>query len=169
MKPLKRRIGTTIPIQFEVLTYGEPLPLDGREISVFLVDPLGSSTSVDFTVTDGNVVSFTCQGKVQQELGTYRVEVYENKDQDGQKVFDMDVFTLVHRSKYESDPVLSNDEPVDFGSCNLSFGGKSAYEIAVDHGFEGSVEQWLDSLRPKAPEFSIALNQSGHLVMTIND
>jgi hypothetical protein len=25
--------------------------------------------------------------------------------------------------------------------------GKSAYEIAIDHGFEGTEEEWLESLR----------------------
>lgn len=27
--------------------------------------------------------------------------------------------------------------------------GKSAYDIAVDHGFEGSEEEWLESLKGK--------------------
>lgn len=27
--------------------------------------------------------------------------------------------------------------------------GKSAYELAVDHGFEGSEEEWLESLKGK--------------------
>ncbi|KAA8829344.1 F0F1 ATP synthase subunit delta [Bifidobacterium tissieri] len=28
--------------------------------------------------------------------------------------------------------------------------GKSAYELAVDHGFEGTVEEWLESLKGTA-------------------
>ena len=38
----------------------------------------------------------------------------------------------------------------DGGSAELSFpapeGGKSAYEIAVEHGYEGTEEEWLESL-----------------------
>lgn len=39
---------------------------------------------------------------------------------------------------------------------NKSFGGapgKSAYEVAVDNGFEGTEEEWLDSLvGPQGPQ-----------------
>ncbi|MBQ2308409.1 MAG: collagen-like protein, partial [Clostridia bacterium] len=36
-----------------------------------------------------------------------------------------------------------------FAACNSAENGKSAYEIAVENGFEGSVEEWLDSLKGK--------------------
>ena len=34
-----------------------------------------------------------------------------------------------------------------FCSCQQVQDGKSAYEIAVEHGFNGTEEQWLESLR----------------------
>ena len=36
-----------------------------------------------------------------------------------------------------------------FAACNSAENGKSAYEIAVENGFEGSVEEWLESLKGK--------------------
>ena len=30
-------------------------------------------------------------------------------------------------------------------------GGKSAYEIAVDNGFQGTEQEWLDSLKGESP------------------
>ena len=38
--------------------------------------------------------------------------------------------------------------------------GKSAYEIACEHGFLGTEEQWLDSLSPK-----VTINNNGNLVI----
>lgn len=48
--------------------------------------------------------------------------------------------------QYESDN-LSTD--LDFEHIQLVRGedGKSAYELAVEHGFEGSEEEWLESLQ----------------------
>lgn len=44
----------------------------------------------------------------------------------------------------------------DFGGGGVGAPGKSAYEIAVDNGFEGTVEDWLESLKgdpgPQGPE-----------------
>lgn len=166
----KRRLGTTLRPRIPVLTHGEPLALNGRDITVMLIDPLGQSTQVEFTVTDGNVVSFTYEGKVQQELGTYRVEIYENKDQDGQKVFDLDVFTLVPRSRMQTDGSDHLAEPgIDISAGNLSLGGKSAYEIAVEHGFEGTVDEWLDSLhgaKGDTPELTFEVDGDGYLKLT---
>ena len=160
----KRRLGTTLRPHIPVLTHGNPLALDGRDITVLLIDPLGSSTQVDFTVTNGNVVSFTYEGKVQQELGTYRVEIYENKDQDGQKVFDLDVFTLVPRSRMETEDIGHlADVDIDISAGNLSLVGKSAYEIAVERGFEGTVDEWLASLKP---DIDLSIDTNGSLIMT---
>lgn len=38
---------------------------------------------------------------------------------------------------------------VTFILCSCSFQGKSAYEIAVDNGFVGTEQEWLDSLKGK--------------------
>ncbi|MBS1313906.1 MAG: hypothetical protein HP048_00970, partial [Clostridia bacterium] len=34
-------------------------------------------------------------------------------------------------------------------ACGESEAGKSAYEIAVEHGFEGTEAEWLESLKGK--------------------
>lgn len=41
-------------------------------------------------------------------------------------------------------PILINIS--DLGGSGTGADGKSAYEIAVDHGFVGTEEEWLDSL-----------------------
>lgn len=50
---------------------------------------------------------------------------------------------------------------VGFAACTSGENGKSAYEIAVDNGFEGTEQEWLESLKgqsPKAPEIKIGEN-----------
>lgn len=48
----------------------------------------------------------------------------------------MDIMTLILLKGY-----------VDNKLTEEGLQGKSAYEIAVDHGFEGTEEEWLESLK----------------------
>lgn len=43
--------------------------------------------------------------------------------------------------------VTKDGEEVEFGEGAKGDDGKSAYEIAVDNGFEGTEEEWLESLK----------------------
>lgn len=52
----------------------------------------------------------------------------------------MDVISYVLSKKYVDDVLLNSD-----------LKGKSAYEIAVEHGFEGSEIEWLKSLEGESP------------------
>jgi hypothetical protein len=52
----------------------------------------------------------------------------------------MDVISYVLSKKYIDDVLLNSD-----------LKGKSAYEIAVEHGFEGNEIEWLKSLEGESP------------------
>jgi len=137
-----------------VLTNGEALPLAGRDITVVLTTPRGLLIRMDHSVRDGNVVCFTLEGKDQSWCGTYRVDVYENRGGQSQARLDTDAFELVPRTRMGSGPYDPQDGldavvTVELGPGNLITGGrdgKSAYEVAVEEGFEGTVEEWLASL-----------------------
>lgn len=147
-------IGNTVSVRWEVLTNGEALPLAGRDITVVLTTPRGLLRRMDHSVRDGNVVCFTLEGKDQSRCGTYRVDVYENRGKLSQARLDTDAFELVPRSWMGSGPYDPQDGldavvVVELGPGNLITGGrdgKSAYEVAVDAGFVGTVEEWLASL-----------------------
>ena len=49
--------------------------------------------------------------------------------------------------------------------------GKSAYEIAQEHGFEGSEEEWVESLKGKDGKSISAINadEENNLIITFND
>ena len=49
-------------------------------------------------------------------------------------------------SKIYGIPVATPMKPG--GSSGTGSNGKSAYEIAVEHGFVGTEEEWLESLKP---------------------
>lgn len=54
----------------------------------------------------------------------------------------MDVITLALLKKYVSDSIAN---------LEIEGSGKSAYEIAVDNGFLGTEEEWLESLNGITP------------------
>ena len=53
----------------------------------------------------------------------------------------MDFMTLALLQQYISNTILNGD----FGN------GKSAYEIALDNGFSGTEQEWLESLKGQTP------------------
>lgn len=151
----KKRLGTTLSCHVSVITNGQELSLDGRDITVLLVNPLGVCMLVDATFS-GNIASFVYEGNQQRYTGVYRVEVYENFEKVSQSVFDKDAFELVPRSYMEEDGVDDLSYPDISLSGSIELAGKdgndglSAYELAVTiGGFEGTVEEWLNSLKPQ--------------------
>ena len=47
--------------------------------------------------------------------------------------------------------------------------GESAYEIACRNGFSGTEQEWLESLQPAPGIRSAAVNEEGHLILTLTD
>lgn len=56
----------------------------------------------------------------------------------------MDILTYILSKRYIEDSLKG------VGALK----GKSAYEIACDNGFKGSLEEWLDSLKGETPRIS---------------
>ncbi len=149
---IRIRIGKTIGVKARVLIGGEAVSLEGRDLTVFLVNPRGIWKQIsDWTLTGDytNKVTFTVEGKDQRVLGTYRLVVFENYESNDQAVLDRNIFTLVPRSSMETDAVVTNmtdaEIDIDCGSLTL-YTGKSAYELAVQQGYTGTLNEWLASL-----------------------
>lgn len=51
---------------------------------------------------------------------------------------------------------------------NSMFNGKSAYEIAVDEGFEGTEEEWIESLKGDAATVTVGTVIEGSPVSVVN-
>lgn len=96
---VKKRIGNTLVFRFELTTNGAAVPVDGRDIQVVLRDQRGCEVMLPYSVTDGNMISARWEGKCQRELGTYQIEVWENRGCSDQAVLDFEAVRLVARTK----------------------------------------------------------------------
>lgn len=68
----KIRKGKDISVRWPILTNGEPLSLDGRDLTLFIKSQYNVAKQLDFS-TEDNVVVFTFAGTEQQMLGTYKL------------------------------------------------------------------------------------------------
>ena len=97
------RIGKDLQLEWKILTNGEPLSLEGRDIYLQLIDPRGRALDMDFTVS-GNTLSFSYPGVAQKFTGVYRLTVWENHGKERQTVYDnIKAFKLVPTTDLEKD------------------------------------------------------------------
>ena len=153
------RIGNDIKVCWRIKEKGgAPYNLEERELLLYM--QTGSKTiPVDLTLPSssivGNCVSFVFFGKEQQLLGEYMVVLVENSGTEGMRTVDKErAFRLVPRSSQADSsgsccPCITTESleltsVIDSGVKGDT--GKSAYEVAVDNGFDGTVEEWLESL-----------------------
>ena len=136
------RIGKSLEFKWAILTNGDPLPLEGRDLKLVVSSPYHEEMELPFE-TDGNVVKFTFEGMDQSFLGSYTFTLIENLGKSPQSVVDAcNVFELVARSCQESrEPICL--EP---GNIEVSVPGAPGFgtiDAETDHevGFpEVSVE-----------------------------
>lgn len=100
---IRKRIGKTIEFHWRITTDGEDLAFDGRDLTIVLIDPSGSSREMHFEYEEGtNIAKFAFQGKDQTRVGFYSLEVWENKGRCNQTVADkQNAFELVRYTKDE--------------------------------------------------------------------
>jgi len=156
----KIRIGNDIVLRVTVTRLGEPETFEGKRLKLSL---RSGCDSVELAFQrEGNVLTALWAGSEQRKTGTYRLTLQEDYGWGSRNTVDeCNVFTLVPCSHQESgltgrQEVGSSLEitagnsgvttDVDL-SVGLPQNGLSAYEIAVLHGFTGTEEEWLDSLK----------------------
>lgn len=126
------RIGKDIEIHWPILTNGEEVALEGRDLKLFVHLPSHMDIPVDFT-TEGNTAIFTISGTMQKSIGVYRLTMWENLQKRGQTAVDYcKAFELVPTTLLEGGEDESNltTETVDLEASSLVVGlpGESAYE-----------------------------------------
>ena len=146
----KIRIGKDLQVKWTILTNGKSEDLSGRDLTLFLFDPLKYSRQVPFEVS-ANVISFTVRGTEQRRSGVYSLSLWENYGGIGQSVVDCcEAFQLVQVTCQES-PDVSPLSPVELtmptANIEVAIPGLSAYEVAVKNGFVGTEHEWLASLK----------------------
>lgn len=126
------RIGKDIEIHWPILTNGEPVALEGRDLKLFVHLPSHMDIPVDFT-TEGNTAIFIISGAMQKSIGVYRLTMWENLQKRGQTAVDYcKAFELVPTTILEGGEDESNlrSETVDLEASSIVVGlpGESAYE-----------------------------------------
>ena len=153
----KIRFGNDIPIAWTINRNDQPEDFTGKELRLTMIGTSGTTEVTDYTV-EGNVLRWMFWGKDQHKPSTYHFCLVENGGEEGMFTIDTcDVLRLVGRSCAADDcdgpftvQITSNidDKGVTCSSViTVPANGLSAYEIAVMHGFEGSEEEWLASLK----------------------
>lgn len=98
---MKIRIGKDINIRWEILTDGEPRPLEGRTLALYIQDYTRRRTEIPFT-RDGNALLVSLRAAQLTRLGEYVLTLVENEDEEGQTAVDAKpAFTLVEYSTEE--------------------------------------------------------------------
>ena len=67
----------------------------------------------------------------------------------------MDILTYLLAKKY-----------VDTKIEEAGIQGKSAYEIAVENGFKGTEQEWLESLKGETPDLSGYFSEANLIALT---
>lgn len=168
----KIRIGNNVAFTWNINVSGEPYDLTGKQLSLYISTPGSVTKLTDFSVS-GNSVSGIFYGTSQKISGIYSLTLVENEAGAGMITIDRcNAFQLVPWSclegcspdgelTLESDAAFCRVNPVipvigengnwwvageDTGKPAFIEAGMSAYDLAVLHGFTGTVQEWLLSL-----------------------
>ena len=159
----KIRIGNDIDITWTLKnSAGEPYILDGRDIRIEL-NVGNKKVKIPEIQTYDNVVRFVYYGKDQKLIGNYIIKYIENDGLPDMVTFDeKDAFELVDHSWQAVDEGEGEGIQTEYitiaSEINAKQGpkgdkgdkgdqGDSAYQIAVEHGYVGTEEEWLASLK----------------------
>ena len=148
---MKRRIHKDLIIRWAITTNGVALPLQGRDLTLELRDPMGRTRTLGFVVVESNKIELRFRGTEQIHTGEYNFTLWEYYGKVGQTATDTcHALELVDTTCQEDDLRNGLDEELVIlpdSNIEVGFHGASAYEVAVDNGFQGSEQEWLNSLR----------------------
>ena len=154
----KIRIGKEFSVRWTLTVNGERTDLHSLPVTVILVYPSGRRKQMDF-IAEGDELLIPVNRDVQKETGVYRLEAWVNKDKDGQTVTDCcNAFSLVERSCQESDEQTGSDvkleQEIVLSTSNIQMGvtGKSAYQVWLDNGNEGTELDFLNWMKQPAEQ-----------------
>ena len=153
MKTISKHIGKDLRITWPVTVNGST-DLSGADLTLEMVNPYGSVQTIDFNREDGKIW-FIFYGMDQSIVGNYTFTLWYNKGKKGQSVVDQLVtLNLVRHTSQEfaGDGECVQEESVELGSSNMDVTAKgdpgmSVYELAKLHGFTGTEEEYLASLK----------------------
>lgn len=146
------RIGNDITIKWTINRQDLPEDFSGKSVSVYLLEPFSNSkATINYTI-ENNVITIYFNGKDQKRVGQYALKLVENEGKAGMITLDhCNPFILVAKSCMVGGANECSNITIETielqSSLDIGKDGKSAYEIALLEGFEGSEAEWLASLK----------------------
>ena len=138
------RIGNPLNIRWPILTNGEELPLTGRNLALYLTDPMRKTRQIHDFHIEGNVILWTFKSNEQEQEGFYHLTLFENEGDAEQYATDyMRAFRLVPHSNEVPGDMNAEELPLSSSGIDVGMRGLSAYEIAALNGYQGTEEQWV--------------------------
>lgn len=146
------RIGNDIAIEWTITRLGAEEGLEGKDLSLSIRTPRGRIPVEEYLV-EGSTLRFSFPGKDQALAGCYGLLLQINAGKESMTTVEAcKAFMLVEDScgcgaeEGEGIVVTCNSDVA------VPANGMSAYETAVLHGFEGTEEEWLASLKTPAED-----------------
>lgn len=148
----KIRYGNDITFRWTVKRDGQPENFSKAITLKLLMRGTSSTVEVKNYKIDGSTITWLFAGKDQRGPSTYSLTLIENEGLDNMFTVDKcEVLRLTSSSCCACDEDGPFTIDVESDICVPS-NGLSAYEIAVLHGFKGTEEEWLDSLKQPAED-----------------
>lgn len=146
-------IGNDIPITWRIKRFQGSEDLSrAASLKLQMIGSNGIAINVTGYTLDGNAISWIFRGKDQTTPASYVFKLVGNEGLDNMfTVKTCAVLRLVPAACMSDNP--DGMLPLDITSeIIVPANGLSAYEIAVLHGFKGTEEEWLDSLKQPAED-----------------
>ena len=135
------RIGNDIVIDWTIIRNGRPEDFRAKSLSLFICHRYGRERVETFSI-EGNKIRFAFWGKNQRHIGDYGLLLIVNDGSGGMFSVDLDnAFCLTQHTDCGCDGVIEL-----MSDIALPANGLSAYELAVINGYEGTEQEWLESL-----------------------
>lgn len=143
------RKGKDISVRWPILTNGEPTPLDGRDLTLFVKSQYNVAKQIEFT-TEDNIVLFTFYGTEQQMLGGYQLTLWENYGKVGQTAVDYcDAFQLVSctcKEGGEDEGLKTETLELESSTLEVGIGPAKGIEVVQEIGDSQSAVMSQDAV-----------------------
>lgn len=141
----KIRIGKDFTIEWAILTNGDPISLDGRDLRLEMHTPSRKSIIIPFT-TSGIDINVRISPDLQTSLGKYYFTLWENYGKDGQTMVDScDAFQLVDNTNKEGKSGCGCATNIQSHHVSLTIGNMTFSPVQVEGGGNIQVDDELST------------------------
>ena len=152
-------IGNDISVRWRITDCeGNPVGLTGRNLRLFVIDRGGSTEIKDFSSVNSTVM-FTHYGKDQEYTGVVSLRLVENMGEKGMKTIgECRAYNITGDSCCATGGFCDGISVELTSEVETGAPGYSAYEVACMNGFEGSEQEWLETLKGDSA-YAVAVEQ----------